>query len=153
MTSRAGQTLTSLLIARNNGIPLHREIPSKIRRKALRILKGQYGPLRARSYAAWIAKFDTIDAGARARLARHLEAVFPTSSNARASTAPSSNAPSSTAPSSNAPSSTAPSSNARASTAPSSTQVSPTPPPSPPPAAPSSNPLPLVAPSSTRVPL
>ncbi|MHB8262357.1 MAG: glycosyltransferase family 2 protein [Acidimicrobiales bacterium] len=77
--SRAGQTLTSLLIARNSGIPLYKEIPRKIHRKVLRILRRQNGPLRSRSYPAWIAKFDSMDDDSRARLARHLDAVFPPS--------------------------------------------------------------------------
>ncbi len=104
MASRAGQTLTSLLIARNSGMPLHREIPRKIRRKALRMLKGQYGPLRARSYATWMTKFDTIDADARERLARHLGAVFPQLYAQGPSSPPSSSPPSITQPPSSPPS-------------------------------------------------
>ncbi len=68
MLLRAGQTLTGLRLARDSGIPLYRLIPHKIVSRILRIF-GDYGPFsRKRSYSTWIAKYDTMDDNARARL-------------------------------------------------------------------------------------
>ncbi len=72
MLLRAGQTLTSLRLAKDSGIPLYRVIPRKVLSRILRMLDRHGVTLHQRSYPAWIAKYDTMDSDARNRLSECL---------------------------------------------------------------------------------